>query len=85
MIGDTDFLGWQCVGGLSFPDNFITIETARKLRATQPVFQVFYEPPTKTDIPKSFRQKFNGDDLIRHFSFEHERISICAAIWVDPQ
>lgn len=23
MIGDTDFLGWQCVGGLSFPDNFI--------------------------------------------------------------
>lgn len=39
MIGDTDFLGWQCVGGLSFPDNFIAAETARKLRATQLVFQ----------------------------------------------
>lgn len=60
MIGDTDFLGWQCVGGLSFPDNFIATETAGKLRATQLVFQVFY------NIPKSFRQKFNGDDLIRN-------------------
>lgn len=57
MIGDTDFLGWQCVGSLRFPDNFITTETARKLRATQLVFQVFYKPPTKIDIPKSFRQE----------------------------
>jgi hypothetical protein len=70
---------------LSFPDNFITTETARKLRATQLVFQVFYKPPTKIDIPKSFLQKFNGDDLMRNFSFEHKHISVCATIWVDPQ
>ena len=72
------------MGGLSFPDNFIATETAGKLRAIQPVFQVFYKPPTKINIPKSLRRRFNEDGLIRNFSFEH-RISICAALVVDPQ
>jgi hypothetical protein len=73
------------VGGLSFPDNFIATETARKLRAIQLVVQVFYKPPTKINIPKSLWRRFNEDGLIRNFSFEHKRISICAVLVVDPQ